>query len=734
MKVPLAAHRSVTGNEQWLDVWANGKLSRLKPPFLPYCFTREEVAAPHSGHEVVNVKPLSTLREAPWHKYRFDTVFGVSELSKEIKPLSIAEDHVPFVERVLVDEPDFYRRWPNTDELRVMTLDVEQWTEGHWPTDNDPLIAIAWAINDEPPVCHLAERKDDSDILLDFLYAVKTRNPDILVGYNVVDYDLRTLVKRCKLQGIDCRALGREPLGEWNPLPGQMEHVNGRLVYDVFDSVKLDQTLYGIKNLQLKTVGEWLGFRAVREDTRNLGALLGTEKLATYNKNDVELCRRLANVYFPNFVELAEFYGAPLNIVMRATSSFHTHTLQGRIFRKLGIVSDGRNDARYPKFYQTAEDQNPFEAAIVEIYRRGLFRPCFKLDFSSMFPSVMTSLGAGSDNTTLLRTEPLGAFQVEKEDGARIYHIPDRNRNWNVVVRIEGKSEMSRLVGELIKRRLELKAHAKKLSDPRERDRLNARQGALKIILNSIYGVNASRHSRYGSLPVALAIVGVARQLIRFVEEHLGDAKIETDTDGVYTQREVDLDELNAKLDAYVQGTLTMENHLRIEADSYAAAYFKERKTYLLLHDDGRLEKHGGAFKGSALCGVHDKTLDKLAWSLLSGKGDEKEVAKACLKMDHYAPEDFVMRIRLGKGISDYASKNALGPQVARAAKERLGIEPEPGTQIEYIKTIHGYDVPTPDTFKILDTKYYEEMVLGILGKLGIDLSPHKQVTLGEWG
>jgi len=733
VQVPLAAHRVVVDDEQWVDVWTNGKLKRVRAPFLPYCYLKEPVATGFAAHETVEVRPLSKLKPERWHKYSFPTIFGVSDTSKEVTGLGIAENHVPFVERVLVDLPDWFRQFANTDELRVLFLDVEQYTEGKFPTERDPLLSIGWALNDEPPRCALATEKDDAAILRAFLRAFREMDPDIVVGYNVADYDLSMIARRCRLQGIDASLLGREPRGEWRLSPGDMEHLNGRIVYDVFDSVRLDQTLYGIKNLQLKTVGEWLGLPIIREDTKNTAALLGTERLATYNKNDVELTRRLFRIYFPNFVELAEFYGAPLNVVLRATSNFHTNTLQGRIFHKLGIVSDGRNDERYQKFYQTAEDQNPYESAVVEIYQRGLFKPCYKLDFSSMFPSIMTSLGVGSDNTTLVGTEPYSTFRVEKQGSARIYHIPDRNRNWNVVLRVDGRSEMAGLVGDLITRRLALKAEAKRVADPKERERLHARQNAVKVILNSIYGVNASRHARYGSLPVAIAIVGVGRQLIRFVEDYLGDAKIETDTDGVYCTREVNLDELNAKLDAYVSDSLEMENRLRIEADSYAAAYFKERKTYLLLHHDGRLEKHGQAFKSSALCGVYDKTLDKLAWSLLSGKGDEKDIAKACLSLDGFAPEDFVMRIKLGKDVEGYASQNALGAQVARKAKERLGIEPSQGMQIEYVKTQGGYDVVTPETLRQLDMKYYKEMVGGILEKLGIDLSPTKQVKLFDF-
>lgn len=729
MDVPLAAHRSFDGGGQALDIWRNGRRERVEAPFLPYCYSRQPLPGA-ARVEPETVRPLGTLQPEPWFRCSFPTVLGVRDASAAAPPRSLADDHVPFVERVLVDEPDFFRRYPNDRPLRVMSVDIEQWSRGgRFPTARDPILSIAWAVDDAPAACalgpppHNGTPPDDSDVLLEFLYAVQRHDPDLVVGYNVVDYDLRVILQRCMARGIDPAPLTRDGT---RPRVGDEEHLAGRVVYDVFDSVRLDQTLSGIKDLKLKTVCQWMGFPVVKEDTANLAAIAGTERLAAYNRSDADLTRKLAKVYFRNFLGLAEFYGAPLNLVVRATSSFHTATLQGRVFARASprIVSDGRNDERYPAFYDVAEDEKPFEAAVVDIYRKGLFKPLWKLDFSSMFPSVMVSLGAGSDNTTLVGTEPLGAFRVEVDGSRRRYHIPDRNRGWNVVVQVEGRSAMAAQVRDLIQHRLALKREAK-AAQGEERERLQARQGALKIILNSIYGVNASRHARHGSLPVAIAIVGVARQLIRWVEEQLGDAKVETDTDGVYSARPVDAAAIQRGLEAFVARELAAESHLAIEAESYAAGYFHEKKTYLLLHHDGRLEKHGGGFKGSGMCGVFDRSLDRLAACLLKGEGDPREVAKECLDLARFEPRDFVMRVRMGK--EEYKSANALSAQIARAYQKVHGEPPHLGQQMEYVKTSYGYDLPTPQALAALDKRYYREMVAGIAGKLGVEAGPRQR-------
>jgi DNA polymerase elongation subunit (family B) len=285
----------------------------------------------------------------------------------------------------------------------------------------------------------------------------------------------------------------------------------------------------------------------------------------------------------------------------------------------------------------------------------------------------------------------------------------------------------------LLQLRMELKKQAKGASGE-ERERLNAQQNVIKVVLNAIYGNMASGFSRYGSLPVAVAIVGVARNLIRQVEGALGDSKVETDTDGIYASKPIDVEAINALVDAFVSRELGGENFMRLEMDAYKAGYFHERKSYLLLHHDGRIEKHGVAFKASSACGVFDKTLNAVSEALLTKKNDPKDVGRKAFDMAQYAREDFVMRVRLGKALSEYAAENAVGAQVARKYQEMTGREIKKGEQLEYIKTSQGYEPPTDAAFARLDKEYYKGLVETVLDRLGIDWRPTKQVKLFDFG
>ena len=735
MQVPLAVFRSITNDRQYLDVWTSKGMERVPAPFLPYAYSRRprDVKAERVVKELV--RPLSSLKPEEWHRYEFSTVRGVSEMSKDERPLEMADNHVAFVERVLIDQPDFFRRFPHGREPRLMVLDVEQLTSGGgFPTERDPLIAIGYCVDEGEPVCLVGDGKGDRDIIEGFLRAIETEDPDVIVGYNLTGYDLPMLIKRIRQNGMDPRRLargGRPPSEEDDEIT-----LEGRLIYEVFTSVKLDQTLHGIKDLKLKTVGAWMKFPVIKEDMADTRSLVGTQRLVDYNKNDVKLTRNLAKIYWRNFVALAELYGAPLNVVLRSTSIFHTNVLQGRVFSTAQprIVSDGTNEERYRDLFgQTGGVA--FVGGIVEIYQRGLFEPLWKVDFSSMYPSIMVSLGSGADNTRFLGTEALTRSLVSRRDGEkRIYSIPDESRGVNLIVEVDGVSPMALEVRRMMKLRQELKKKLKDAKDPNERERLNAQQNVIKVVLNSVYGNMASAFSRYGSLPVAVAIVGVARTLIRRVEDAIGPAKVETDTDGIYTAAEPDLEKLNKVVDDFVRTELGGENFMRLEMDDYKAGYFHERKSYLLLHDDGRIEKHGVAFKASSACGVFDKTLNAVSEALLTKKNDPKDVGRKAFDMAQYGRDDFVMRVRMGKALSDYAAENAVGAQVARKYQEMYGREIKKGEQLEYIKTSLGYEPPTDEAFKRLDKDYYKGLVETVLDRLSIDWRPTKQVKLFDFG
>ncbi len=726
MDVPLAAERTLHDDEQRLRIWTQGAPRTEQPPLRPYCYTKRPFT--HGVHDQTETRarPLSTLDPQDWIKARFPTVDALARTAHRRPESELAEAHLPFVERVLLDAPDYYRRFPNGPPTRL-TLDIEQRTDGSFPTPEDPILSIAWALDDEPPTSHQAPPADEADLLQAFLDVLRQHDPDLLIGYNHTRYDLPRLVHRLEHHELPTTPLTREE--------GRIEDARytdgvrlvGRVAYDAYDAVRADQTLSGIKDHKLPTVADWHGLDYLAEDV-DATAQLPPDRLARYNENDVHVTRAIADPYLANEIQLAEFYGAPLQTVTEATASFHCRTLQGRIMVEKGIISDGRNDERYPDLYEQTGGEG-FVGGIVELYQRGRFSPVTLVDFASMYPSILVALGAGADNTRHRGTLPPGPYEATRDGDTLTLKVPDPARNLRHAIEIHGRSPLAKQLGELLDYRLELKATAKTSHDATQ---ATSKQGMVKVILNSVYGVMASRHARYASLPVAIATVGTARRLIRRVEDTLGDDKIETDTDGVYAQGHIDPAPIEHHVNRFLQDTLGADPTLRIDADTYQAGYFHEGKNYLLLHEDGRLETHGVAFKGSSRPPIFDEALARVARPLLEGREDVDEIASQALNLSTYDPEDFVMRIRLGKHPDRYEATNHVAAQVARAA-QRNGNPVTKGDQVRYVKTTRGYDVARDRAFEALDEEYYRDVLVDLFGRLGIDARAADQRSLAEF-
>lgn len=781
MKVPLAAHRLIQNGEQYLEVWANGERLIVPAPFMPYYYMHDDPRTwprPPSGIVRVyrqDIRPLSNpTKTETWHKVEVKNVEFVNESHayENGNPVGrFGENHLGFVERVLIDMPDFYHRFPNTRPLRLMTLDIEQLSKGDgFPTENDPLLAIAWScdVEGEPetePICVInddPDLKSDRSLLTEFLNAIEAFDPDVLVGYNIHGYDLQMLMKRLKKNSLSTAKLGRmskEPYVN-KGFNGKEEVVlSGRLVYDVYEPVKLDQTMFGIKDRKLKTVGAWMKLPVIKEDTGNLREVFrqDPQRVVNYNKNDVKLTRSIGRTYWANYTALAEEHGAPLNLLFRATPNFHVTTIAGRTFQNetVRIVSDGKNYDRFRHVYTDPScpirngKKKPVTGAHVDIYKTGFFKPIFKIDFASLYPSIIIALGLGPDNTRLLGFEEHGPFRCEVQGTKRIYSFPDHGWKKNIIIEVDGYSEFATAIKNVLIRRLTIKKQAKDEEKKNGKTplyyELKARENALKVTLNSLYGVQAGASSRYASLAVGMAITACARFLIRETETYLGDLKIETDTDGVYISGDPGEEKTNDYLDGVARSKLQVENRmtvlgkesqvLKVEVDSYAAGYFSKRKLYILWKKDGdklKTEKHGSGFKSASAPGCFDKTLDKLCEFIYNE--DRKGAAthlRDAINLTGFKDDDFIMRVKAGDE-DEYEGENPVGLQLIRSFEQHFKRTPPQGETIEYLKTSFGYEVVTPETMQRIDKKHYKELLVDLAARVDIAPDGRKQASLME--
>lgn len=771
MKVPLAAQRVVQGDEQLVEVWADGERRVVPAPMKPYYFCAVDPRSlPHRekvlGWEKEKVRLLSSLDEVvEWWKVTTATVKGVTETAEWEKAGGrFAENHLRFLERILVDQPDWFRQFPNSAPLRTLTFDIEQSVpdDRRMPARANVLCSIAWAcdVDGQPPgeirwahaEVDTSGRMEDRGLIERFLAAWKEFDPDVASHFNGDAYDLPVLMERMRLHGLDSSALCRRDR-PWTKEVGiagggfkrtrEVVVLPGRLSFDVYDGVRLDQSIYGVKSRGLKDVAEFMGHEVLRLDGAKPQDLLRNDVtgLESYNKSDVRLTRLVGGGYWRNAVALAEQLGVPLGTILHASPSLYTTVLQVPVLRAKGIVSDGQNRERFAYLYADPAcpkkdgEPRPVTGATVFCDRPGLYKPVYRADFASLYPSVVVSLGLGADNTRFVCWEDYGPVRAQRFGDVAEFSIPDEGWGRNLRVEVEGRSGFADTVWSLMQTRYRKKAAgkvamAREGPDSASYKVIKAEENALKVLINaSSYGGHAAAHARYGSVVVAMIITGVGRLLLAEARRLVGAAACAGDTDGIYSSQVIDIDTLNRSIDAYARGPLGLsEPVFGMDLDTFDGAYFLKQKNYLLWRR-GRVERHGAAFKSSGRPAIHDKVVEDVSATLFrEGLSTARSRASRWNDLGCFEARDFVMRVRIGR--DEYKHGNPLSAQVAELMRQRDGRAPPIGSQIEYVRTTRGVELADEDGwFRRIDRPYYRGVVAKAIGSLSLETRRQVQFT-----
>ena len=763
-RAPLKAEVCAIRGETHFLVWHDQAPTLDKPEHRPGFWSTTP------DGEVVEVamkKRLSDTSAKPTRWYRL--AFPSIKAAREYEEARLRAGHGRYLgdadrwaTRVLVEHPEYFGRFAHTKPLRILTVDIEQRSSGGmFPPRDAPLVSIALGRADgtRPRVllavcsacgkvpkrgcsCENAE-PDDRPLIAAWKRALEVYDPDIIAAFNA-PFDLGVLAVRGAVHGYRIEDWGRiiPATGERAPsMPYDSTfnerrlYVGGRLVWDVYQNAnpKTDYNLSGIKDEKLKTVGKWLGLPVIEEDTsETLEAWRSRPlKLAAYNANDVLLLEHLVARYLPDRLGLAEFYGATLDMCLSAPSGWGGTVASARALYSAGIVSDGTNFDRHREWLKgkTREDPDPddedngvrqFAGAHIAIYQTGLFAPIHKVDFASLYPRVLEATRAGPDNTRIVGTEPLGPFHTEWKGDTVTVHMPDTNYGHSWLIEIRGESVFTPILRARMKERLA----AKHAGD-------GVRANILKTQLNAMFGCQASLFNRYGVYPVAIMAAGYARELIKAIEEPLGDSKIETDTDGVYCTRRFDEKKLSAVANrvAKAHGFAPV---FEVEAEEYPAGYFHAMKAYILLSQDGkRIKRTGTAMKGKSHPAIFDHIMEGVGRVLLTeGRDAALKVAREKLDLAKYGPRDFVQRCRMGQPIEAYAHATK-ETKVALAYQETFGVPPTVGVSYEYVRTPEGLMPPTPENLSRLDEHaYLSRVCLPALARLGF--SDLKELGVAE--
>ena len=738
MKVPLIAsinHRTIDLKNKTLKVkmFRNGKPEAVESPYSPYYY----IESPE-GEEKRLVASDKTIKVTK-HNYL--------PMRDIIPPTALYDGgREALLERLLIEHPEFFSAYPNEDAVKTLVFDIETHSpDGGFPFgEKYPVIAIGIVTSTGEREVLVWDGESDRDVLLKFAEFVHDYDPDIVVGYNLVGYDIPQILHRARFHGLKGykKILNRDN-SEWGwEAPSDQKDLKmqagGRIILDLLRWTRLDYSLSGIPR-GLKSVAKNFGLDPIELDFKEHDLLdYSMEEINDYVLSDVDATMYLFNHYFPQIQYIAEVLCVPLATYVNAPASYITKILQGRSLFEQDILTLDKNKERHPEIYRA--DKGNYQAAHIELYQPGYHAQNIKVDFGSFYPSVAMALNLGPDTTKIVGYDDYTDVTEEK-DG--ILYIPDNKVGKRVMIDIDQsrKSCLYKMCSEFKEMRKPYK-----LSSTKED---KSKSNALKIMVNTFYGANANPYISYGDMGVGLTITAVARWLllsaVSIIRGRYGeDAVVYVHTDGINTNVDVDVEWLVSRLRRLLKHAFpnAEPEHIEMDKDYFKEGVWLQIGNYVLRNEDGTLTKHGSTFKATSRSKFYLKVLDKIIDARIDNTVNQSFIDKL-YDINEYELSDFIMRRAMHRKKDEYKSQTDLILTLIDQG-EGIGMTCTEGTQFFYAKTKTGYKLQeTIDSLEEIDITYYWDTISTLLQKFTLSewlkkkppltLLDKKQQSLMEW-
>ncbi len=680
------------------------------------CNTQEELKAKCQKFATEGLKVFESDIK-PLERYLMDNnIFA----QINIRGRAIMKDGLLTFENPEISLGSFY---PN---YKIMSFDIETGKDGR-------LLSLAYSFRskayNEDRTIVLGQGIDTQDVkfslkeagLLEFFQqAVKRLDPDIFTGWNVIGFDFNFLDKKSKelktplLLGRNNRPLDmfQSARGEWHV------KLEGRVVVDGPWAMKMN--FFSFESYKLNSVAkELLGSgKDIDEDEEfdkwgEIERRFREDKmsLAKYNVLDATLVLDIfEKIKLLDLMITRSFIsGMLIERVGGSTASFDHFYLPA--LHDAGVVAPNVEDIGWARQAKGGFVLNP---------KVGIHPNVLVMDFKSLYPTVIQTFMIDPLSRMNRHINPLSTpvgLTFSRTD-----HI------------LPGK------ITELLGRR----------SQAKKEKNTNLSQ-AVKILMNSFYGVMGSNGCRFYQEDLPDGITGTGQWILKTVIEYLegrGFAVLYGDTDSLFVQlptidhyddqAKVLVEEVNVFLTDKLKKDFDVESKLEIQYDKFF-------KTLILTSTRGNDEGAKKRYAGLAVKTVDGKQVEEMVltgmeyvrsdWSLLArnfqyelirrvfkGEDVQEYIDETLKKLERKELDDqLVLSKRLSKPLDEYI-KNI--PPHARAAKilfEKTGILKK---RPQYVMTTRGA-VPIELPHEDIDYDYYldrqlapiADSILALFGK-----------------
>lgn len=434
--------------------------------------------------------------------------------------------------------------WAKMAPLRILSFDIEcAGRKGIFPEANmDPVIQIANVVTrygEKKPFVRnvfcldttslivntqIFEFDREEKMLIAWRNFLDKVDPDIIIGYNICNFDFPYLLDRAKhlkvagfnlwsrLHSVQSVAkdtnFSSKQMGNRDT---KATNTNGRLQLDLLQLVQRDHQLrsYTLNSVCAQFLGEQ------KEDVHHTmitelfnGTPESRRRLAVYCLKDAYLPQRLMDKLscLENYTEMARVTGVPFNFLLARGQQvkFVSQLFRKALEQKL-VIPNLRTEA--------SDDQ--YEGATVIEPTRGYYDvPVATLDFASLYPSIIQAHNLCY--TTLLKKEVVEKLNLKKDDD----YIITPNGDMFATAKLR-KGLLTQILEELLGARKQAKKELAVETDPFKKAVLNGRQLALKISANSVYGLTGATVGKLPCLPIASSTTSYGRQMIEKTKEEV---------------------------------------------------------------------------------------------------------------------------------------------------------------------------------------------------------------------
>ena len=386
--------------------------------------------------------------------------------------------------------------------------------------------------------------KDEAALLEAMIDWFKRYDPDVIIGWNVIDFDFRLLHKRAEWNKVKLN-IGRDNQPSFFRSSAQSQQgfitIPGRVVLDGIDMLKT--ATYHFRSWSLESVSQELlnegkDIHNVHDRMDEINRMFKFDKpaLAKYNLQDCVLVNRIfEHTHLIEFaIERSRLTGVELDKVGGSVAAF-TNLYLPQIHRA-GYIAPNLQPENWiasPGGYVMDSIPNLYDSVLV-------------LDFKSLYPSIIRSF----------LIDPMGLIEGLKQEIGR-------DDDQAVEGFRGGQFHRSKhFLPEMIETLWAARDVAKKNNE-------KAFSQAIKIIMNSFYGVLGSSGCRFFDTRLASSITMRGHEIMKQTKvliEEKGYQVIYGDTDstfvslnGSYSQE--DADEIGQSLVAYINAWWTQ--HLK---------------------------------------------------------------------------------------------------------------------------------------------------------------------------